>query len=207
VQVIIRLAPRYGRVLHSKDECSVERGNFEIKPWPVQGWRKLDPGTGDEAGTTEGAFHLWWEGDFYRGKNTAVATSNNCYLAGFGTMPENANKDHPKGFGTEIYLWMSDYHPDGGQLFWPERDDVPFVVCLGKNTFGDDIKPEDMRAFFVPAGKGVYFHPGTWHNEVYISPGHAPAAFFTRQGKVHARVSVSWAAEFGAILRLPLNLE
>ena len=36
VQVIIRLAPRYGRVLHSKDECSVERGNFEIKPWPVQ---------------------------------------------------------------------------------------------------------------------------------------------------------------------------
>ena len=70
-----------------------------------------------------------WEGDFYRGKNTAVATSNNCYLAGksarwfilvgwsgsqvggviwdyiviaflstgFGTMPENANKDHPNG--------------------------------------------------------------------------------------------------------------
>ena len=23
-----------------------------------------------------------WEGDFYRGKNTAVATTNNCYLAG-----------------------------------------------------------------------------------------------------------------------------
>ena len=30
---------------------------------------------------------------------------------------------------------------------------------------------------------------------------------FHRQGKVHARVSVSWAAEFGAILRLPLKLE
>ena len=27
---------RYGRVLNSKEECSVERGNFEIKPWPVQ---------------------------------------------------------------------------------------------------------------------------------------------------------------------------
>ena len=25
---------------------------------------------------------LRWEGDFYRGKNTAVATTNNCYLAG-----------------------------------------------------------------------------------------------------------------------------
>ena len=27
---------RYGRVLNSKEECSIERGNFEIKPWPVQ---------------------------------------------------------------------------------------------------------------------------------------------------------------------------
>ena len=44
----------YGRIIHSKDEISVSNGNFEIKPWPVQGWRKLDPGTGDEAGTTEG---------------------------------------------------------------------------------------------------------------------------------------------------------
>ena len=33
-------------------------GNYHVKDGD-QGWRKLDPGTGDEAGTTEGAFHLW----------------------------------------------------------------------------------------------------------------------------------------------------
>merc|ERR1719402_2037591 len=107
-----------GRILHSKDECSVEKGNFEIKPWPVQGWRRLDPGTGDEAGTTEGGFHLWWEGDLYRGRNTAVATSNNTYLAAFGVHPDAASMEETTGSGSEVYLWMSDYHPDGGQLFW-----------------------------------------------------------------------------------------
>ena len=48
----------YGRIIHSRDEVSVPNGNFEIKPWPVQGWRKLDPGTGDEAGTTEGKVRM-----------------------------------------------------------------------------------------------------------------------------------------------------
>src|SRR4051794_32297900 len=28
----------------------------QIVPWPVRGRRKLDPGTGDEGGTTEGVF-------------------------------------------------------------------------------------------------------------------------------------------------------
>lgn len=64
--------------------------------------------------------------------------------------------------------------------------------CLGPNTAGDDIKPEQMRAFLVPKGKGVYFHPGTWHNGVYVAPANTPARFLTRQGKVHARVSASW---------------
>ena len=27
----------------------------------------------------------------------------------------------------------------GSKCVFPERDDVPFVVCLGKNTFGDDV--------------------------------------------------------------------
>ena len=44
----------YGRLIHSRDEISVSEGNFEIRQWPVSGWRQLDPGTGDEAGTTEG---------------------------------------------------------------------------------------------------------------------------------------------------------
>jgi hypothetical protein len=61
-----------------------------------------------------------------------------------------------------------------------------------------------MRAFHVPAGKGVYIHPGTWHNGVYVHASYAPAQFLTRQGRVHARVSASWANEFNTLLRVPL---
>ena len=111
---------------------------------------------------------MHWKGDFFYGKNLAVATTNNTYLDGLGAKPEQATHDEP-GIGGDkfIHLWMSDYHPDGAQLFWPLKP-IPFVVCLGPNTKGDDIQPKDMRAFLVPAGKGVYFHPGTWHNGVYI---------------------------------------
>merc|ERR1719245_179004 len=102
---------------------------------------------------------------------------------------------------------MSDYHPDGGQMFWP-RQPVPFVVCLGPASKGDDIHPKDMRAFLVPQGLGIYIHPGTWHNGIYVAPKHTeegPMRFLTRQGKVHARISVSWANEFGTLLRVPLD--
>ena len=105
-----------------------------------------------------------------------------------------------------IYLWMSDYHPDGGQLFFP-RSPIPFVVCLGPAAVGDDVTPSDMRAFYVPTGKGIYLHPGTWHNGVYIQKQYSPATFLTRQGRVHARISASWAGEFKTLLKVPLELE
>ena len=66
----------FGYVLHSADERTVEKKNFEIVQWPAKGWRKCDPGCGDEAGTTEGRFEVRWEGDFFYGTNLAVATTN-----------------------------------------------------------------------------------------------------------------------------------
>ena len=54
-------------------------------------------------------------------------------------------------------------------------------------------------------GKGVYIHPGVWHNAVYTHPQHGERrTFFNRQGKVHARVSVNWADEFGVLMQVPL---
>ena len=194
----------FGHLVHSQDEFKIEKDNFEIVPWPLRGWRTLDPKTGDEGGTIEGNFDVNWKGDFYYGKNLAVTTSNNYYLDGLGTLPEHASNNSsciPK----HIYLWMSDYHPDGAQMFWPEKP-TPFVVTLGLNTKGDDITPKDMCAFFIPAGFGIYMHPGTWHNGIYVSKEYTPTRFLTRQGRVHARVSVSWASEFNSLLRIPLNL-
>lgn len=151
-----------GRLVHDPEDFTVAGKTFEITKWPQLGWRPLDPGTGDEAGTTEGDFEVQWQGDFFYGKNLAIATENNEYLDGLGALPELAETDKDAD-ASSIHLWMSDYHPDGGQLFWP-RQPIPFSVCLGPASRGDDIKPEDMRAFHVPAGKGVYIHPGTWHN-------------------------------------------
>ena len=68
-----------------------------LKKWPVSGWRQLDPDTGDEAGTTEGDFEVKWEGDFFYGKNLAVATKNNTYLDGLSALPEEASHTEPKG--------------------------------------------------------------------------------------------------------------
>lgn len=195
-----------GILMSDPEEFTVAKKNFEIKVWPHAGWRSMDPGTGDEAGTTEGDFEVYWQGDFYYGTNLAVATTNNKYLDGLGTIPEKASHTTPVT-AESIYLWMSDYHPDGGQLFFP-RQPVPFVVCLGPASKGDDIRPEDMRAFLVPEGSGLYMHPGTWHNGIYVNPKYlqgGPARFLTRQGRVHARISASWAAEFGTLLRVPLS--
>jgi ureidoglycolate lyase/seryl-tRNA synthetase len=195
-----------GGIVDDPNEFTTEKKTFEVAKWPLQGWRQLDLGTGDEAGTTEGDFHVWWQGNFFYGKNLAIATSNNFYLDGLGALPENA-KHKVEEQPDYIYLWMSDYHPDGGQLFWPHAP-TPFVMCLGPASKGDDIKPEDMRAFLVPAGKGAYIHPGTWHNGFYVAPEHTksgPVKCLTRQGKVHARVSASWAHEFGKLLKVPLK--
>ncbi|CAM9863070.1 unnamed protein product [Ectocarpus fasciculatus] len=193
----------YGSIVHDPNDFTVEKKSFEIVKWPVSGWRSLDPDTGDEAGTVEGDFEVHWQGDYYVGKNLAIATSNNTYLDGLGVPPEDASRTSTAGAGDNIYLWMSDYHPDGGQLFWSDNN-VPFVMCLGLSSYGDDIRPEHMRAFSVPAGKGVYIHPGTWHNGVYVHKAYCPCRFLTRQGRVHARVSASWAGEFQALLKIAL---
>ena len=38
----------YGRLVDDYDTTEIE-----IVPWPAQGWRPVDPGTGDEGGTTD----------------------------------------------------------------------------------------------------------------------------------------------------------
>ncbi len=68
------------------------------------------------------------KGDYYYGKNLAITSSSNTYLDGLGAIPENASRHDAYATSTSsdddgaaltkrhdncIYLWMSDYHPDG----------------------------------------------------------------------------------------------
>ena len=100
---------------------------------------------------------------------------------------------------SHVLLWHANYHPDGGQLFFPLNGEA-FICPLALP--GDDVKPEDFVAFYVDGGKGLYIHPNIWHEAVF--PLAERASFYDEQGKVHARVSCNIAIEFGVFLSVPL---
>ncbi len=169
---------------------------IEILPWPAPGWRQLDPGTGNEAGTVSGIFEFWWEGDYFFGKNNAV---NERYLLGWSKNPCDAKKDAPNHH-SKVLLWHANYHPDGGQLFFP-LDNTPFIVPLALP--GDDVSPEEFTAFYFDGTKGLYIHPNVWHEGIF--PLAPRARFYDEQGKIHARISCNIAEEFGVFLEMPLT--
>jgi ureidoglycolate hydrolase len=99
-----------------------------------------------------------------------------------------------------VLLWHANYHPDGGQLFFPlERR--PYLVPLA--PAGDDVKPEDFICFRFDGVRGLYIHPNIWHEGVFALSG--VQRFHDEQGAVHARVSVDFAREFGCLLEAPLR--
>lgn len=173
----------------------------EIVPWPLSGWRRLDAGTGIEGGTTEGIFACEWRGNELLGRNEAVGGH---YVIGFREPPELAKRAGAKRPGValgegRVLLWHCNYHPDGGQLFWP-LDGKPFVVPAALP--GDDLRPESFVGFWSDGSVGIYIHPGIWHEGVF--PVTATGRFFDKQGKVHARVSCDLAQELGVLLAVPL---
>ena len=182
----------YGRLVDD-----YQNYELEIVTWPVRGWRKVDPGTGNEAGTTFGNFDFWWEGDVLFGKNQAV---NDQYLLGWSKNPGEAspNPTSPPD-RSRVLLWHANYHPDGGQLFFPLNGE-PFVCPLALP--GDDVKPEDFVAFYIDGGRGLYIHPNIWHEGVF--PLTDRSSFYDEQGKVHARISCNFAKEYGVFLNVPL---
>ncbi|XZE53686.1 ureidoglycolate lyase [Planctomycetaceae bacterium SH139] len=181
----------YGRLLDHPDDVAVE-----IVRWPAQGWRPVDEDSGNEGGTTEGSFTSRWSGDVLYGVNEAVGGR---YILGFGKDPAEARKDHQDD-PAELLLWHANYHPDGGQLFFPVAE-KPFLVPLALP--GDDVQPSDFVCFLFSGQQGLYIHPNIWHDGVYALQGEA--TFFGRQGAVHARVSVDFAREFRSLLRVDLR--
>lgn len=171
---------------------------LEIVTWPKPEGRPIDVGTGNEAGTKSGIFDFWWEGDFFYGKNHAVKDE---YLLGWSVNPADAIRDkvittHPK----RVLLWHANYHPDGGQLFFP-LDGTPYIVPLAQP--GDDVTPDKFVNFYFEGDKGLYIHPNVWHEGIF--PLATKARFYDEQGSIHARVSCNFAQEFGVFLEVPLT--
>ena len=176
----------YGRLVDDPSRCEIE-----IVRWRARGWRPVDDDTGDQSGTTEGVFVSEWQGDILFGRNEAVGGS---YILAYATDPERASTAHARP-PERMLLWHANYHPDGGQLFFPlERG--AFYVPLALP--GDDVRPESFVCFRFDGTKGLYIHPDVWHEGVF-GPG-GTRRFFDKQGAVHARVSVDFAREFGCLL-------
>lgn len=180
----------YGYLVDDPDECPIE-----IVRWPTQGSRPVDADTGDQGGTTEGVFVSAWHGDILYGSNDAV---DGKYILAYSQAPELARTDHNDA-PVRMLLWHANYHPDGGQLFFPQQHE-PFYVPLALP--GDDVTPERFVCFRFDGQEGLYIHPNIWHEGVF--PLRGTQRFFDRQGAVHARVSVDFAREFGSLLEAPI---
>jgi hypothetical protein len=180
----------YGFLVDDQEQCQIE-----IVRWPAQGTRPVDSDSGDQGGTTEGIFVSEWRGDILYGRNEAV---DGRYILGYAQLPEDARTDHAQD-PQRVMLWHANYHPDGGQLFFP-LDRRPFYVPLALP--GDALTPERFVCFRFDGEQGLYIHPNIWHEGVFSLSG--TQRFFDRQGKVHARVSVDFAREFGCLLEAPI---
>jgi ureidoglycolate hydrolase-like protein len=180
----------YGHLVDDPSGCRVE-----IVPWPALGRRPVDAGTGDQGGTTEGVFVSEWRGDVLYGRNEAVGGH---YILAYGAAPESAREDHTDP-PRRMLLWHANYHPDGGQLFFPlERR--PYYVPLALP--GDEVTPQRFVCFRFAGDRGLYIHPNVWHEGVFGLRG--AQRFFDKQGAVHARVSVDFPREFGCLLEAPI---
>ena len=181
----------YGRLVDDAGACPIE-----IVRWPAKGWRPVDEDTGDQGGTTEGIFASEWQGDVLHGRNDAVGGE---YILAYATEPGVANRAHRRD-PERMLLWHANYHPDGGQLFFP-LDTKPFLVPLALP--GDDVKPQDFVCFRFDGRQGLYIHPEIWHEGVFALSG--AQRFLDRQGAVHARVSIDLAREFACLLEAELS--
>jgi hypothetical protein len=173
-----------------------EGTDVEIVTWPAPGWRPVDPGTGNQGGTTEGSFEIFRVGNLLYAHNHAV---DGHYITGWFDDPAAASESALPADVSRVFVCEANYHPDGGQLFF-SRDGLPFVALLAQP--GDDVRPEDFVAFYCDGRMGLNLHPGVWHQPVY--PLAARAVFDNRQGRVHACISCDFVREFGVYLSVPL---
>jgi hypothetical protein len=171
-------------------------GRVTIVTWPQPGWRPIVDGTGNEGGVVEDTFEMVRRGQVQHAVNHAVGRG---YVTGWFDDPADAREDREPADPTLLYTHEANYHPDGGQIFFP-RAGAPFVALLAKP--GDDVRPEDFVAFHFDGSFGVHIDPGVWHQPVF--PVDARATFDDRQGRVHACVACDFVTEFGAYVGVPL---
>lgn len=176
---------------------SFAAAEVSIVAWPVAGWRPLVAGTGNEGGVVQDVFEYERIGQLQYAHNRAVGRR---YLIGWYGDPATASDDREPATTARILTHEANYHPDGGQVFFP-RGGEPFVALLAPP--GDDVRAEDFKAYWFDGSCGVHIDPNVWHQPIF--PVSGGGVFDDKQGRVHACVSVDFVAELGGYLAVPLT--
>lgn len=82
-------------------------------------------------------------------------------LAGNETLSLSVTAVEPMPMIVEVM----EFHTATGECFLTL--DGGTCICVGPATADPVPVPEEMEAFFVPAGTAVYLHPGVWHYAPY----------------------------------------
>jgi len=153
----------------------------------------------------DGEFVVHWDKDIIVCTNRTVSAVDSLGIPS-GRLSVDASRNY-------ILARLANSHPDGGQVFFPPPGGRPFVMLLAPAAVGDDVRPEDFRAFQFDGKHGFQIGPGTWHNPPYFEPaagGSADASrmvFRNKQSSVFACVWMDSYKEFGVFLKFPLTLD
>jgi ureidoglycolate lyase len=196
-ELIVATNESLGSLGHLVDDFAT--AEVEIVQWPQQGHRPLLAGTGLGGGVTEGDFEMKWNGQMLQTHNHAV---DGRYITGWSCDPSLASLDNEREQTDFLYTFEANYHPDGGQIFFP-TDGKPYVALLAAP--GDDIELEDFKAYYFDGSKGVHINAGVWHQPLF--PVGESQVFEDKQGAVHACVACNFVEEFGVYVKVPLTLK
>ncbi|UII32475.1 ureidoglycolate lyase [Fulvivirga ulvae] len=139
-------------------------------------------------------FNFWWKGNSIFSEDES---ENDSALLGWSVAPEEAEEAEPTR--DQALLWHACQYPDTGQLYFPLRGEDYIIVLAEPHQ---DIRPKHFRAFHITGGKGIYIHPGIWHEG--IIPLNERASFY-KQGDTDNRVNMNFAEDMGAFLAIPLE--
>jgi len=151
----------------------------------------------------EGDFRVRWVGDIMYGDNLTVGVS---FKVGYPCARRTSD-----GSSDHILVREVNYHPDGGQVFFPPSGGRPFIFLLARADVGDDVRPEHFQAFYFDGTIGFHIAPGVWHFVPYIQPPSssdekAEMVFNNKQSSVYACVPADTVKEFGVYLKVPMKL-
>ena len=174
-----------------------ETAEVQIVQWPQLGHRAVITGTGLGGGITEGDFEMHWDGELLKTHNHAV---DGKYVTGWSCDPTLAKEENPRGQKEYLLTFEANYHPDGGQVFYPV-DNKSFIALLAEA--GDDIKPQDFKAYYFDGNMGIHINAGIWHQPLF--PVGESQVFKDKQGAVHACIACNFVEEFGMYFKVPLR--